>query len=258
MTSMENMMHNYLVKLRVISKIPERGRLDTSHNDLNIYYGGLLGWLFRKAYGDNKEASTKYLIELYKEINAFSDQLMYNITMEHNEILKRKKITMIVSLAEKMKSSLVGIRNLIGTYKDYLKIVSLLENLEQDIIIPQYKLLLKFLPESYHTELLRSPITYSYIHNSGLMNSRVHELSENDMQFNIPISDPLNIDSPVRSTPIQIVNSPAQTIYGTPQSTYSTPCTNSDEMDNKYNQDNNKYNQDNNKYNQDNNKYNSL
>jgi hypothetical protein len=201
MTSMENMMHNYLVKLRVISKIPEHGRLDTTHNDLNIYYGGILGWLFRKAYGDNKETSTKYLIDLYKEINAFSDQLMYNISMEHNEILKRKKLSILVSLAEKMKSSLVGIRNLIGTYKDYIKIVSLLENLEQDIIIPQYRLLLKFIPESYHTESLRTPITYSYIHNSGIMSSRGCTLSENDisdMQFNMPVSDVLNVYSPSR------------------------------------------------------------
>jgi hypothetical protein len=198
MSSMENIIHNYLVKLRVISKIPEHGRLDTTHNDLNIYYGGIFGWLFRKAYGDNKETSTKYLIDLYKEMNAFSDQLMYNISIESNEILKRKKLSILVSLAEKMKSSLIGIRNLIGTYKNYLKIVSLLENLEQDIVIPQYRLLLKFIPKPYHTESLRTPITYSYIHNSG-MSSSVSENDIADMQFNIPVSDMLNVDSPVRT-----------------------------------------------------------
>lgn len=187
MSSMENMMHNYLVKLRVISKIPEHGKLDITHNDLNIYYGGMVGWIIRKIYGDSKENSTKYLIELYREINAFSDQIMYNISMEQNDILKRKKIAMLVSLAEKMKSSLIGIRNLIGTYKDYLKIISLLENLEQDILIPQYKILIKFIPDKYHTEILKLPISYTHIHNSGLFShdNELDKVNEETMQVNI-------------------------------------------------------------------------
>ena len=170
MITMENIMHNYLVKLRVISKIPERGRLDITYNDINIYYGGIMNWMLRKAFGDSKENTAKYLIDLYKEINAFSDQLMYNITTELNDILKRKKITMLVSLAEKMKSSITGIRNLIGTYKEYLKIISLLENLEQDIVIPQYRILLKFIPDSYHTDILKTSITFPHIHISDISN----------------------------------------------------------------------------------------
>ena len=182
---MENMLHNYLTKLRIISKIPEHGKLDITHNDLNIYYGGFISWLFRKAYGDNKSNSTKYLIDLYREINAFADQLMYNISNEHNEILKIKKLTLLISLAEKMKHSLGGIRNLIGTYKGYLKIVSLLENLEQDIIIPQYKILLNFIPKNLHTQILKSPITYSHIHDSGLIDTQNRNLSENDMKIQV-------------------------------------------------------------------------
>jgi hypothetical protein len=192
MSNMENMMHTYLIKLRVISKIPEHGRLDTTHNDLNIYYGGLVCWVFRKMYGDNKENSTKYLMDLYKEINSFTDQLMYNVSMETNEILKKKKIYMLISLAEKLKTSLNGIRNLIGTYKNYLKIISLLENLEQDIIIPQYRLLLKFIPEQYHTDILKSPISYEHIHGTGMLSTRNRILSESaisDLQFEMPIDD---------------------------------------------------------------------
>jgi hypothetical protein len=177
---MESVTHSYLCKLRIISKIPINGRLDTTHNDINIYYGGVIGWVFRKVYGDNKENATKYLIDLYREINSFSDQLMYNITTEQNSIRKRKKINMLVSLTEKMKESLTGIRNLIGTYKTYLKIVSLLECLEQDLIIPQYKTLLKFIPVIYHTEILKSEITFSHIHMTDIFNGRVRSLSETD------------------------------------------------------------------------------
>lgn len=168
---MENILHNYLTKLRIISKIPEHGRLSIANNDLNIYYGGVFGWLFRKAYGDNKDGAAKYLIDLYREINSFSEQLMYNIDTERNEIRMRKKITMLVSLTEKLKESLSGIRNLIGTYKDYLKIISLLECLEQDLIIPQYRTLLKFIPKSYHTKILKTPIAYSHTHTSGIFGS---------------------------------------------------------------------------------------
>jgi hypothetical protein len=179
MSNMENILHLYLCKLRIISKIPVGGKLDTTQNDLNIYYGGVFGWLFRKAYGDNKENATKYLIELYREINSFSEQLMYNINTEQNDIRCRKKTTMLVSLTEKMKESLTGIRNLIGTYKGYLKIVSLLECLEQDLIIPQYRTLTKFIPNEYHTEILKTAITYSHIHSSGIF-GRMRSLSETD------------------------------------------------------------------------------
>jgi len=169
---MENILHLYLCKLRIISKVPIGGKLDISQNDLNIYYGGIVAWMFRKAYGDNKDNATKYLIELYKEINSFSDQMMYNINMEKNSIVIRKKINMLVSLTEKLKESLIGIRNLIGTYKYYLKIVSLLECLEQDVIIPQYKSLIKFIPKEFYTEILKKPIIYEYTHTS---NNMIHD-----------------------------------------------------------------------------------
>ena len=176
---MDSILHIYLCKLRIISKIPIGGKLDTSQNDLNIYYGGIFGWLFRKAYGDNKDNATKYLIELYREINAFSEQLMYNINTEQNEIHIKKKLNMLISLTEKMKESLTGIRNLIGTYKGYLKIISLLECLEQDIIIPQYKTLIKFIPIECHTEILKTDITYSHIHTASIF-GRIRNLSESD------------------------------------------------------------------------------
>jgi hypothetical protein len=177
---MENILHNYLTRLRIISKCPVNGRLDTTHNDINIYYGGIIGWMYRKAYGDNKENTTKYLIDLFREINSFSDQLMYNILTEQSDIRRRKKLTMLVSLTEKMKESLSGIRNLIGTYKDYLKIVSLLECLEQDLIIPQYRTLLKFIPEPFHTEILKTAITYSHAHTSGIFDIRDKNLSNSN------------------------------------------------------------------------------
>lgn len=209
MSNMENILHLYLCKLRIISKIPVGGKLNITQNDLNIYYGGLFGWLFRKAYGDNKDNAAKYLVDLYREINSFSEQLMYNIEIENSEVRKRKKIAMLVSITEKLKESLTGVRNLIGTYKSYLKIVSLLECLEQDVIIPQYRILLKFIPDVYHTEILKTVITYSHTHSAGIY-GRFRSLSENDRE---------NIDTVDRYESKQI---PSNAVVNTDTTKYIT------------------------------------
>ena len=227
---MDTILHGYLCKLRIISKIPVGGKLDTTQNNLDIYNNGMFNWIYRKIYGDNKENATKYLIDLYREINSFSEQLMDNIESEKNVARERRKIIMLVSLTEKMKESINGIRNLIGTYKAYLKIVSLLECLEQDILIPQYRILLKFIPDQYYTDILRLPISYSHVHLSNGF-AKARSLSETDLnkyeqtddeprfvslenqgdtpQFNSDKSKPINIPgsnnkkknkNPIRST----------------------------------------------------------
>ena len=155
---MDNISHVYLTKLRIISKIPINGKIDITNNDLNIYDNNIVNWCFRKFYGDNKYNATKYLTDLYREINSFSDQLMYSIESDNNNIYKNKKINMLVTLAEKIKESMMGIKNLIGTYKGYIKVISMLECLEQDIIIPQYNIIKKFIPDEYHTNILKSQI----------------------------------------------------------------------------------------------------
>lgn len=185
---METVTHSYLTKLRIISKIPENGKLDTTQNDINIYYGTLINWAWRKFQGDSKIASVKYLTDLYREVNSFSDQLMQNIIIESNELRQNKKMVMLVSLSEKIKESLTGIRHLSGTYKDYLKIVSQLECLEQDIIIPQYRILKQFIPELFHTDILQNPLTYAHNHiSAGIVNTYDRTISTNSPSHASPI-----------------------------------------------------------------------
>lgn len=177
--NMETVTHSYLTKLRIISKIPENGKLDTTQNDINIYYGTLINWVWRKFQGDSKTTAVKYLTDLYREVNSFSDQLMQNITVEANDLRRNKKLVMLVSLTEKIKESLTGVRNLANTYKNFLKIVSQLECLEQDIIIPQYRILKNFIPENYHTDILLTPLTYAHNHiSAGIVNTHDRTISE--------------------------------------------------------------------------------
>ena len=184
---METVVHTYLTKLRIISKIPVNGRLDITNNDLDIYKDSFINWILRKWSNDCKDNATKYLYDLYREINAFSNQIMDNINFEQLESRKVCLIIMLVSLAEKIKESLSGIRNLIGTYKDWLKTSSNLECLEQDIIMPQFRILKNFIPEKFHTDILKSNITYSHVYTGGM------------------ISSP-NRTSPIRNSPVMLPN----------------------------------------------------
>lgn len=189
---MNNILHTYLTKLRIISKIPVNGKIDITNNDLNIYYDSVMNWMLRKFHGDNKYNATKYLTDLYREINSFSDQLMYSIESEMNNVTKIKKINMLVSLAEKIKESMFGIKNLIGTYKEYLKVISLLECLEQDIILPQYRSIKKFIPEDYHTIILKTPILYSPDFPNKNVNDNINSRCNSENH-----KDKLRIDSPI-------------------------------------------------------------
>ena len=172
MSNMETVVHVYLTKLRIISKVPLNGRLDITNNELDIYKDSFIGWVLRKWGSDCKDNATKYLYDLYREINSFSSQIMDNINFETSETRKVFLIMMLVSLTEKIKESLVGIRNLIGTYKDWLKTSSNLECLEQDIIIPQFRILKNFIPEKFHTDILKSSISYSHVYKSGVISGR--------------------------------------------------------------------------------------
>ena len=59
--------------------------------------------------------------------------------------------------------------------------MSVLECLEQDIIIPQYHTLKKFIPLDYHTGIIKSAISHSHVHMStGMISSRGRTLSESN------------------------------------------------------------------------------
>ena len=131
-------------------------------------------------------------------------------------------IVMLVSLAEKIKESLTGIRNLIGTYKEWLKTSSNLECLEQDIIIPQFRVLKNFIPEKFHTEIIRSNIKYSHVYKGGVINSSPERTirqtkTMNDLSPSVDESlgailmsksDPINIPKPPDINPETITSDP--------------------------------------------------
>jgi hypothetical protein len=155
MNNLDHAGHNYLCKLRILSKIPIEGKLIIINNDLNIYDGTFLSWASRKLYSDNKDTVVKYLTDLYRDIIIFTEQLMCSIHSEQSECKKIKKIVMLVSITEKLKESILGIHNLMNTYKDFLKTVSMLECIECDLINPHIALLVNFIPDEHKTEIIK-------------------------------------------------------------------------------------------------------
>ena len=172
MSNMDTILHAYLCKLKIIAKLPVNGKFDTTNNDLNIYYGSMSGWIWRKFQGDGKENATRYLQDLYRDITTFADQTMHNIRTETSQTRRHKKMVMLVSLTEKLKESITGINNLGGTYKNYIKTSSLLECLNQDIITPLLRTLYMFIPITYHTDSLKNDFTYNKLSKNKNINKR--------------------------------------------------------------------------------------
>jgi len=162
-------MHEYLNKLRIISKIRPGQRLYTINNDLTVYEESIIQWIYRKWYRDSKDETTRILQDLYKSIDQEVEQLTFNLKVgffenssdtKKSDIVSKKK-QLIITLAEKIKSSIVGIENLSKTYEQYPKTTAILEGIVQDFAIVIYKHLLEYIPVSELGKYLKGNISYN-------------------------------------------------------------------------------------------------
>ena len=62
---MNNIIHDHLNKLRLISKLRQGQSLDTN-GQLSVYEFSYMNWLWRKWHNSNKEEVVRYLQEFYK------------------------------------------------------------------------------------------------------------------------------------------------------------------------------------------------
>ena len=128
--------YQIISNLKIIGKIPEGGRLSIVYSEINIYEDGLFSWLLRKYHNDSKERCCSFLHKFYRDLAGFVDAYIREIESEQTQKLKERKINLLASLRDNLKASVVGIENLIQTYKDYLKVVSSLELVRNDLISP--------------------------------------------------------------------------------------------------------------------------
>lgn len=150
--------YNYITKLRIISKIESGGKLNTINNKLDIYKNGIKNWLKRNYYGDGRKQTVLYLKHLYKEIRLFSNSLINNIHYEKESLDVDRKLDLLISLAEQIRESIIGIKNLKETYKNCPRTLASLECIENDCALTLYKYIKLFIPKDKYTEILKKPI----------------------------------------------------------------------------------------------------
>lgn len=158
---MNAIIHDYLIKLRVISKIRRGQRLDTTRG-LTVYKEGIIQWFYRKWCHDNKDETVRILLDLYRSIDQSVGQLIMEIKNKQNtKNTKTRKIQIATNLAMKIKTSITGIENLAKTYIHYPKITATLEGIVEDIAIATYKHLLTEIPKDKLPKTLKENIVYN-------------------------------------------------------------------------------------------------
>ncbi len=151
---MNNVIHDYLNKLRLISKLKE-GQSLCVKDHVSIYEFNYVNWFWRKLYNDNKNEVARFLQEFYKSIDQSVELLVSDLKN------KPKNISVIINLAEKIKLSIHGIENLSKTYNNYPQIVAILEGIIQDYAISSYKQLLENIPVNCRTKYLNDDVMYN-------------------------------------------------------------------------------------------------
>jgi hypothetical protein len=117
-----------LIRLRLISKIPENGRLNTYDNQLSLYNNSWYQWFFRNIKFDSKEKTRTILDSFYREIIRRTNDLMK--IKEEKDILFRFK--------QQLENSIRGIKMLQETtYKEDARLTSFFDSLIEDTIRPQ-------------------------------------------------------------------------------------------------------------------------
>jgi hypothetical protein len=162
---MNNSLHEYLNKLRIIAKVKVGQRLNTV-GEITIHEEGYFSWFVRKFYRDGKNETTRFLQDLFRSLTQSADQLQREINTciinKENDKLS-KCYYHAVQLAETIKHSVEGINNLAKTYRDYPKTAAELEGIIHDYAVVIYSDLLKAIPANQLSKDLKDSILYDGI-----------------------------------------------------------------------------------------------
>ncbi len=156
---MNDVMHDLLNKLRVISKIKEGQKLDTS-NGLNVYTDGWINWALRKWNRDNKDEGIRFLRDLYKALQQSVETVINESKHSQSESKKSMATYVLINAASELKASVRGLDSLCKTYANYPTTVAALDGVLKDYVIVTYSSLMEAIPKDKLTKELRESITY--------------------------------------------------------------------------------------------------
>jgi hypothetical protein len=164
---MNDIMHDLLNKIRVVSKIKEGQKLDVS-NGLSVYNDGWISWMLRKWNRDNKDEGVKYLRDLYRKLQQSIETVIEasnhsNASSNHSNAASQKSLTtyVLINAAFELKASVRGLDNMCKTYANYPTTVAAFDGILKDYVIVTYSSLMEAIPEKKLTKELRESITYS-------------------------------------------------------------------------------------------------
>lgn len=158
---MNEIMHRLLNELRVIGKIKEGQKLDTSNGTLYVYSDGWVSWFTRKWYRDSKDECVRHLRDLYRSFGQSVETIINEATTCTNDTRKSQAIYVIINAATELRASIKGLDSLSKTYMSYPTTVAALEGILRDYIIVTYSLLLEAIPENRIPKEFKEPITYA-------------------------------------------------------------------------------------------------
>jgi len=157
---MNDVMHDLLNKLRIISKVRENQKLDTS-NGLNVYTDGWVNWMLRKWNRDNKDEGIRFLRDQYKALQQSIETVINELKHSPSETKKAMATYVLINAATELKASVKGLDNLCKTYINYPTTVAALDGILKDYVIVTYSSLMEAIPNDKLTRDLRESITYN-------------------------------------------------------------------------------------------------
>jgi hypothetical protein len=161
---MNNLYHEQLDKLRIISKLKEGDKLDVRYGmAIQDTSWTWLSWIGRMFSKNSKTESVRALRELYNSVAHIVEQLLETIQSNPNDQRCSQRIFTAVSFAEKLKESLVGLENLATTYSAHPSIVSNIEGIVQDYLMPTYTLIKTTIDDTHHTHTLKEPVISRFV-----------------------------------------------------------------------------------------------
>lgn len=159
-TTMNDVMHEFLNKLRIISKLREGQKLDTTNNALYIYSDGWFNWAIRKWYRVNKDESVRYLRDLYKSFGQSVENIISEAKSCTNETRKSQAIYVLINAATELRASIQGLNALSKTYEGFQVTKAALEGILRDYVMVTYSLLVESIPENRRPKEFNQSIMY--------------------------------------------------------------------------------------------------
>ena len=136
-----SLLDKLITTLRIISKIPENGKLSTvTPGQVSLEEQTIMSGIWRTMTGDSREKTMLFLTQLMNEINEVSEAVLcskYITEYDPENIFhmneRSKKIDQLINLSRQLQNSKKGFVNLHSTYKSDANSASKLEEIMDKI-----------------------------------------------------------------------------------------------------------------------------